>query len=1029
MDFVVNLKKKPIGLSIDFIFKFLKAFKPNYYLGNQKYCGYTNRLIMNILAAFLISFGICFTTYGMPIPVAGNIKSIPIISSEGKVIDDHNLHTAESQPNHEEHHAEEGGHHTSMAPLFFIILAIILGAATRHFLQKSPLPFTVMLLIFGLIAGLLTRLGVFDIWNLGFIEIDASIVSRSIEWAANIDPHMLLYTFLPVLIFEAAFAMDVHTFKKSVTNAVILAVPGILVALCLTAAIMMGLQYLGFGLSLWNWSIALMFGAVISATDPVAVVALLKDLGASKKLGTLIEGESLLNDGTAIVLFMVFFTTLTGEASGNSPILEFFRVSFGGILVGGAVGYVSINWLRKVFNDALVEISVIVGAAFLTFFVAEHFFHVSGVLALVTMGLIMAGIGRTRISPEVGHFMHEFWDLAGFIANTLLFVIVGVVIAERSVFSLQDFIILGIIYIGIHIVRAIVIFMFYPIMKRVGYGLSQKDAYVVWYGALRGAIALALALIVAGVDDRFIPAEIKNQFLFYTAGIVALTLLINATTVKLLIGKLGLTKPTPEKLIMMKNAMEYLENSTERALEKIKKNRYTKQANFEKVAEYLHQQHLEIDEDEIDLGTNPSIFETRRRILEKEKSSYWSQFKEGMLGASAVNKLTEGINEIIDSGGMKSLSDRKDLEQEWKTPALLGKLQSMNFLRRFAQRFFFGRLAVSYDSAVGFVVAQEESLKLLESMILSAKDDKERKNLELIENEINENRIHGLTFLRNIRNSFPEIYTAVSTRQAIRSMLNSELHTVERLVSRGRINSGEAEKMIYSIEARMKKLNESPPALDIPRSLEQLRKIQWFKDLDEQTFEAVADLFQSRIFSVDQPLVRIDGKEEGLFVIIRGKVKVIIGSKVLDILGPGNVIGEMSIITDNPRCATVTAESPVTTLWLSYMNMQKAKKLLPDFEERLWEFAGSRFVENMLVDSDPYSGWAQEELRSWIGQGSIDKMNSGSNIELNGNLGILLEGKIWKNGDKKRLQKSPAILGEGDVIAEDHSRVFTSGKK
>ncbi|HAW52099.1 MAG TPA: hypothetical protein DCX54_07210, partial [Flavobacteriales bacterium] len=621
---------------------------------------------------------------------------------------------------HVSEHGDEGGHHASMDPLFFIILALIIGAATRHFLQKSPLPFTVMLLIFGLIAGIMARLHFFETWNFGFATVDVSILSRSVKWAANIDPHLLLFTFLPVLIFEAAFAMDVHTFKKTLTNAVLLAVPGIIIALLLTGAIMMGIKEMGLGINLWTWPIALMFGSVISATDPVAVVALLKELGASKKLGTLIEGESLLNDGTAIVLFMVFFLGITGAAPEGSPIIEFLRVSFGGVIVGAVIGYISIMWLQKVFNDALVEISVIIGAAYLTFFVAEHFFAVSGVLALVSLGLMMAGVGRTRISPEVEHFMHEFWEVAGFIANTLLFLIVGVVIAERSIFSVQDFVILGIIYIGISVVRAIVIAVLFPFMKKAGYGLPVKDAYVVWYGALRGAIGLALALIVAGVDEKYIPLEIRNQFLFYTAGIVTLTLLINATTIKFLVNGLGLTKLTPEKQMMVNSSMEYIRNSTERALEKIKKNRYTSKANFQKVEEYLPSPGDKMVE--IDAEMVSSIYETRRRILEKEKSSYWSQFKEGMLGPSAVNRLSDGINDIIDSGGMKSLSDRTDLEQEWKTPELLSRVQATPFLRRIAQRFFFERLAVSYDSAVGFVMAQEETLKMLDSMVISAKD-------------------------------------------------------------------------------------------------------------------------------------------------------------------------------------------------------------------------------------------------------------------------------------------------------------------
>ena len=111
---------------------------------------------------------------------------------------------------------------------------------------------------------------------------------------------------------------------------------------------------------------------------------------------------------------MVLLLGITGTASDSSPIVEFLRVAVGGTLVGLVVGYIIIAWVKKVFNDALVEITVIVAAAYMTFYIAEHFLHVSGVLGLVSLGLLMASVGRTRISPEVEHFLHEFWELFAF---------------------------------------------------------------------------------------------------------------------------------------------------------------------------------------------------------------------------------------------------------------------------------------------------------------------------------------------------------------------------------------------------------------------------------------------------------------------------------------------------------------------------------------------------------------------------------------------------------------------------------------
>ena len=427
--------------------------------------------------------------------------------------------------------ASSSGGHDYLYGLFFLIVALVIGAATRHFLQKVPLPFTVLLLIFGLAMGALNRAygphgG--QAHESGHVEHGEGIyakfidtLSGAITWGGNLDGHLILYVFLPILIFEAGFALDVHTFKKSFLNAFYLAGPGIV-----TATVMSGLAFYGlvqiFGgeggvLSEWNveagafvFLASMLFGAVVSATDPVAVVALLKELGASKKLGTLIEGESLLNDGTAIVAFVLLFGVVTAAepflgtgAFIGSAAVGFGQIGAAGGLLGVLLGLVAILWVRKVFNDPMIEITVVLVTSYAVFFICEHFFHVSGVLGLVALGIVMAGIGRTRISPEVEHFMHEFWELVAFVANVIIFIVVGVVIAQNAHPTGMDFAILAIVYVAIHLVRAINMGIFYPFMKKAGYGLPGKDAVVVWWGALRGAIGLALALVVYSEHLRY----------------------------------------------------------------------------------------------------------------------------------------------------------------------------------------------------------------------------------------------------------------------------------------------------------------------------------------------------------------------------------------------------------------------------------------------------------------------------------------------------------------------------------------------
>ncbi len=940
----------------------------------------------------------------------------------------HDQATAHLDAEHADDHG--GGHHgPDTSPLFFIIIAIFIGAATRHFLKRIPVPFTALLLIIGIILGVLTRLGAFETWG----SLDVSFIADSFHFAANIDPHMLFFVFLPILIFEAAFAMDLHTFKKSATNSVILAVPGILMALLLTGALVYAIDYFNIGLEGWsNWALAFMFGSVISATDPVAVVALLKDLGASKKLGTLIEGESLLNDGTAIVLFMVFFLGISGQASDTNGFVEFLRVSLGGIGVGLVVGWIVLRWIRGVFNDAMVEISVVVAAAYITFYIAEHFLHVSGVLALVALGLLIGGFGRSSISPQVEHFMHEFWELAGFVANCLIFLIVGIVIAQRTQFTANDFLALGIVYVGIHVVRALVMLVHYPFMRKSGYGLPVKDAIVVWYGALRGAIGLALALIVAGVDSRVMaetlemtPAEaqtIKDQFLFLIAGTVTLTLLVNATTIKLLIKKLGLLDLAPAKAIMLKSASEYMRNSAENHMQKLKSDRHLRRANWSAVAEYLPEE-ISMVEDVDTTGLELArMAEHRRRILEKEKSSYWKQFKEGLLGADAVRTLTETVNEILDDAGASSLANRKDLEMLWKPPKWLSSLQSVPVIGRFTENSFFERLAISYDCAVGFVYAQEECLKMMESMFRS-EDPEEHPNLEMLQQEVNANIISGQTYMRNLRNTYPEIYRAIATRQAIRSVLNYELHTAERLRAKGRLDGSEASKLMHSIEARMKELMEKPPSVEAPETKDLIQSIHWLVELDAKTQSELSRLCQTRIFSTGQTLVK-PGAATGLFIIARGSVKVLKNDETVAVLSKGDILGEIALLSGVRSKVKVVAETPVTALSLNQSSAQLLCQESADFENTLWRLAGSRMAVNTMARMQRFQGTDVKSLRREAAKGSVKIYQKAERLNPQGVLPIMIVGKAHAVKNEKLVFGPEAAITASEVLFDEVSHVW-----
>jgi NhaP-type Na+/H+ or K+/H+ antiporter/CRP-like cAMP-binding protein len=915
----------------------------------------------------------------------------------------------------------EHSSHTSMAPLLFIILSLFIGTATRYWLRKLSLPYTISLLLIGLTLGIAYRVGFFStLWGLAEGS-GMAIFGESINWAGHISPHVIFYIFLPTLIFEAAFAMHVHTFKKTFTNAMILALPGISVAIVLTAGFAMLLNIMNIGLGLWTWPVALTFGTIISATDPVAVVSILKEVGASKKLATLIEGESLLNDGTAIVIFMVFFSILTGTAGGNNALVEFIRVGFGGVAVGMIIGWIVVTWLKKVFNDVLFEITVVVGAAYLAFFVAEHFFHISGVLALVSYGIMMAGIGRTRISPQVAHFLHEFWELAAFIANTLIFLIVGVVIALRVSFTPRDFVVLILIYIAIIIVRAIVLAMFYPLMKRIGYGLTVKDGIIAWWGGLRGAIGLALSLMVA--SEVAIDPEIRTQILSLTAGIVFLTSLINATTIKFLINKLGLTKVGDARQQLLNQTMVMIRKGAEKEISKLKENRFMSGADWDVVATYLP----DANEQAASTKEVDTVFETRKRMLIKEKESYWRQFSEGLLSPAAVQNLSDEIDHLLDFNGKESLAKRKDLEQMWQTPKMLAKLQTIPIMGNFWRKRFYRKLALSYDCARGFVVANEENLKSLSSLIIgltSGSDQvtKEVEKISSLEDEINENRIMGLTFLRNLKDTYPEVYHAIETQIASRSLLNFQMANIQKLEKQGRLEPADASNLEGEIQSQMKQIIDSPPQIMTTEALRYLKTIPALSSLSDSDLEYFANLFQEKVFPTAGRIASEDNAADGFYIIIRGTVKVEKDSDLLTVLQPGCVIGAFETLTGRAHWASFTAESPVTALKFSLNHLSKKLQRKPILTRKIWLFAGFDLAERLLVKVQPWSIWRIKKLRTFINQGTIMTLKLNEEVEYDQRVVLLTKGEVTEN--EAKVVSAPSLIMGGKLKANINSTVF-----
>ncbi|OEU71639.1 MAG: Na+/H+ antiporter [Desulfovibrio sp. S3730MH75] len=365
----------------------------------------------------------------------------------------------------------------------------------------------------------------------------------------NVSPQLFLGLLIPPLIYEAAFQVKIKDLLRDLAPILSLAIPGVL----LTTFLVGGVLYWGNNFSLVT---ALLFGSLIAATDPVAVVALFRSLGVPKRLQLLIEGESLFNDGTAIVVFnLMVAVAVTGYFNLSESIFNFFIVAGGGLIIGLVLGLL-ISLAISMIDNPLIETTLTSVLAFGSYIVAEQF-HVSGVLAVVAAGIVSGNLGPSRMSPTTRILAFNFWEYAAFLANSFVFLLIGLQIDLNILLTDWNAILWAIL--AVLVARAASIYG----LSWIGPGVPMRYKHILYWGGLRGAISLALALsLPASLGDQ---RAVVQSMAF---GVVLFTLLVQGSTMKPLINRMGLIEKSKSqaeyenlnaRAVMAKTAYKQLE--------------------------------------------------------------------------------------------------------------------------------------------------------------------------------------------------------------------------------------------------------------------------------------------------------------------------------------------------------------------------------------------------------------------------------------------------------------------------------------
>ncbi len=507
----------------------------------------------------------------------------------------------------------------------FLIGMLIAASVIALIAARLRIPYTVALVLGGLAIGSISI-------HLPILE---SLVTYKPNW---LTPSVTLVIFLPPLLFEGSLKIQFRHLRDNAWPILLLATLGVLVATLVTgfaAHWVLGLPIL----------VALVFGAITAATDPISVLAIFKEMAVPRRLSVTVEGESLFNDGTAAVMFGIL---VAGVASGRlgiwTGVQEFLLEVLGGIALGGALGYAVSKVLEKV-QALQVEITLSTVLAYASYLVAQDL-HVSGVIATVAAGVTLGNVGtRTGMSPRTRIALWSFWEYFSFVVNSLLFLIIGLQVHVGVLLHTwrPTLLAVGTVVLG----RVLSVYGLVPISNRFSFRIPIEWQHILVVGGIRGALALALVL---SLDTTF---PHRQQILAMTFGVVAFTIIFQGLSIKPLLRALGMSavhedayEIAREQQIAISSARSELDDYLRSHVISIPA--YNVLRN--ELDDQLERAKAQVDEIYGKDATRiyPEIRLARMRLIAAEKSSMEEAVHGGLISQENASKLVAAADEELD---------------------------------------------------------------------------------------------------------------------------------------------------------------------------------------------------------------------------------------------------------------------------------------------------------------------------------------------------------------------------------------------
>lgn len=791
---------------------------------------------------------------------------------------------------------------------------------------RLKLPYSVLLAIVGCVLGIIVHVH-------GWAPPPLAYFLDSLE-TFEISSETFLTVFLPVLLFETALAMNVRRLMDDIGPILMMAIVAVLVC---TVVVGFALQ----AVSPYSLLVCLLLGAIVATTDPVAVVGIFREVGAPKRLTTLVEGESLFNDAASIALYSVLLAAVGGgeKVSAGNVAGDFIVHFIGGGLAGFIMARIAcylFAWLR---GWPTAEITLTLTLAYLSFYVSEHYLEVSGVVATVIAGLVVGSTGRTRMSPTTFEFLESAWSQFGFWANSLIFLFAAMLIPQLMAdATLQDVFLIGVLFVVTLVARAIVVFGLLPLLGMTRFGTKVSNPYktVMLWGGLRGAVSLALALAVT--EQQNVPEDARQFIAVATTGYVLLTLFVNGISLRPLIRTLGLNELSSIERTIRNQALtvtlEDLQGKTDEiaAREHIGAEAQARiHAVFDASLASVHDAQVAHMSEAQRVSVGLAI------VAQRETEMFFDILKAQLVDWRTAETLlarAERLEDAIRTGGLEGFEAAIPHDVRYSRGFRLALRVHYMFgfqhwlARELGQRFVNLRTKRSVAQRL-CSFTREQIQPLLGEAAAQRIVEIHQRRLAMIENALQALDLQYPAYALWLQESYLGRVARELERMRYRDMLDQFLISGEVYAD-----------LMAQLKDRWRHIDTHPP-LDIELgNADLIQRVPLFEGLSPDSLRAISRLLRPRLALPDQPILS-KGAMEMCFV-ASGAVTVHLPDGTDAELGSGEFFGELALLGKEDLVPNVTSLGYSRLLMLSERDFRALLARDPDLRERIEKVAKQR---------------------------------------------------------------------------------------